>query len=171
MIDRLSALLGIDVRELAGANADLTIPLSTSFINRRIAEYLARSNGQLRAAVVEPHAGDNIIVHVRLRSGLVPPLQVHLHIEEQPALPDSPVLVLRWSLAGGMGALARMAVSPALGMLNVLPPGIRVDGELIGIDLAEIARSKDAGWALPLVKRLRVHTSEAGVSIEAGIRL
>jgi len=46
---------------------------------------------------------------------------------------------------------------------------VRVDGDLIGIDIAELLRSRGAGWRVPLVRRLRVHTSEAGVSLKVSL--
>jgi len=168
MIDRLTTLLGVDPRELSGATVDADIPLTPALINRKIADYLTRANGKISAAVVEPRGGDELVVHIRLKSPLVPPIPLHLAIAGQPEWPASPVLVLRWSFTGGMGLLAR-AASPILAMFNTLPPGIRVDGDLIGIDLAELLRSRRAGWLVPLMRRLRVHTSEAGVTLKVSL--
>ena len=168
MIERLKAWLGADFGELSGARVQAEIPLTTSLINRVIAEQLAQTSGHVSAAVVEPHGGDRLTVHVRPRAAFLPPVQVRLQIAEQPQLPASPVLVLRWSLAGGLGVLARVA-SPALGLFSVLPPGVRVDGDLIGIDLKEVLREKGLEWILLFVRELTVGTSEAGVRI--GLRL
>ena len=170
MINRLAKQLGLDPKELSGATVDAEIPLTTALINRKIAEYLARSDGKVSAAAVEPRPGNLLIVNVRLQSSLVPPLAVHLEIAGQPEWPASPVLVLRWSLAGGLGMLAR-AASPVLSMFSVLPQGVRVDGDLIGIDIAEVLRSKDAGWLIPLVQRLRLQTSDAGVKVAVRLGL
>ena len=71
-------------------------------------------------------------------------------------------------IAGGMGVLAR-AASPLLATFKTLPPGVRVDGDLIGIDIAEVLRSRNAGWLVPLVRRLRLHTSEAGVTLKVSL--
>lgn len=170
MIERLLTLLGVDLRELSGTTVDADIPLTPALINRKIAEYLARADGKVSAVVVEPLAGDALNVHVRMKASLVPPLPVRLLIAGQPEWPASPVLVLRWSLAGGLGVLAR-AASPVLSMFGSLPPGVRVDGDLIGIDIAEVLRSRGAAWLVPLVKRVRVHTSDAGVSVKIGLGL
>lgn len=168
MIERLTAYLGADFGELSGALVQAEIPLTTALINRVIAEQLAQTNGHISAAVVEPHDDDRLTVHVRPRAALLPPVQVRLQIAEQPQFPASPVLVLRWSLAGGLGVLARVA-SPALGLFSVLPPGVRVDGDLIGIDLAEVLRQKGLEWVLPFVRELRLGASNAGLRI--GLRL
>ena len=170
MINRLATQLGLDPKELSGATVDVDLPLTTALINRKIAEYLARTDGKVSAAVVEPRPGNILIVHVRLQSSLVPPLPLHLEIAGQPEWPASPVLVLRWSLAGGLGVLAR-AASPVLSMFSVLPPGVRVDGDLIGIDIAAILRSRGADWLIPLVQRLRLQTSETGVRVAVRLGL
>ena len=168
MIERLTAWLGADFRELAGATVDADIPLSTALLNRAIDEQLTRAQGHISAAVVEPHDGDRVTVHLTPRAALLPRMRLQLQIAGQPDLPGSPVLVLRWSLDGGLGVLARVA-SPILGLFDVLPPGIRVDGDLIGIDLEEVLRSKRLEWVLPLVRQVRVHTSDAGVRVRLAL--
>ena len=165
MIDRVLAEAGVSRAELAGTTANAEIPLGTALINRRIAEYLTRTPGKVAAVVVEPQPDDVFLVHVRMRATFVPPLTMRLVIVEQPELPASPVLVMRWSLEGGLGWLAK-AASPALAVFQVLPPGIRVDGDLLGIDIAELLRSKELGWVVPLLRRLRVSTSATGVALQ-----
>ena len=168
MMNRLWTLLGVDPKELSGTTVDADIPLTPALINRKIAEYVARTDGKVSAVVVEPRPGNALIAHVRLKSALVPPLPVHLEIAGQPEWPASPVLVLRWSLPGGMGVLAR-AASPLLASFKTLPPGVRVDGDLIGIDIAEVLRSRGAGWLVPLVRGLRLHTSDAGITLKVSL--
>ena len=170
MIERLSTMLGVDPVELSGTTIDAEIPLTSGLINRKIADYLARSNGKVAAAVVEPLAGDAFHVRVRLNSSLLPPVPIRLEIAAQPEWPATPVIVLRWSIAGSLGVLAR-AASPMVAIFSSLPPGIRVDKDLVGIDIAELLRSRGAGWAVPLVKRLRVHTSESGLRLNVGLGL
>jgi len=168
MIERLTAWLGADFRELAGATIDADIPLSTALINRAIEEQLSRAQGRISAAVVEPHDGDRVTVHLTPRAALLPRMRVQLQIAGQPDLPSSPVLVVRWSLDGGLGILARVA-SPILSLFDVLPPGVRVDGDLIGIDVEDVLRSKGFGWVLPLVRQVQVHTSYAGVRVRLAL--
>jgi hypothetical protein len=165
MIERFLAQAGIRQAELAGTTVNAEIPLGTALINRTIAEYLARTPGKLSALVVEPQPDGVLLVHVRMRTTILPPLTMRLVIVEQPELPSSAVLVMRWSLEGGLGWLAK-AASPALGLFQILPPGIRVDGDLLGIDIAELLRSKDLEWVVPLLRRLRVSTSTTGVAVQ-----
>ena len=141
--------------------------MTAALINRFIADWLARDGraGKLAAVVVEPLDQDRLSVNVRLRSNLLPPLRLELQIAAQPQLPASPVLVLRWSLAGGLGPLARLA-SPALAVFDVLPAAVRVDGELIGIDLNELLRAQKAEWVLAYVRTLHVRTETGRVVIQ-----
>ena len=157
--------MGFDLRELAGASFTGDVPLSRGLINTFIARELARQRGgKVAAVVVEPLEGDRLLVSVRLRTSFVPPLRVQIEIAAQPELPDSPVLVLRWSLEGGLGPFAKLA-SPALAMFDVLPPGVRIDGELIGVDIAELLRQKDAGSLLPYIRQVRVRTRQDRVLV------
>jgi hypothetical protein len=85
---------------------------------------------------------------------------------EQPRFPDMPVLVLRWSLLGAVGAIASRFVAS----LNRLPPGVRLEGELLIIDIPAVAR----GRGLPLmplkyITALELHTVEGGVVLEAAM--
>jgi hypothetical protein len=158
----LRELLGFDPKELAGARVAGEIPLTAALLNTLIAARLSASPNAIAAVVIEPRDGESLTATVRLRAALVPPIKVTLRIEQQPVFPDSPVLVMRWSMAG-IGALARLA-APAFAMLDVLPPGVRVDGDLVGVDVAEVLRRRGAGELLQYLSTLRVRT-EAGRAI------
>jgi hypothetical protein len=165
MLDQLRAWLGADFAEVAGATFNAHVPLSTSLINRVIDDHFSRStSGKISAAVVEAHDGDRLTVHLRTRVVLLPSVEVRLQIVSQPEFPSAPVLVLRWSVAGGLGVLARFA-TPIVGLFNVLPPGVRIDGDLVGIDLVEVLRSKALDWVVPLVRQVRVNTAETVVRV------
>ena len=157
----LQDLLGFELRDIAGARLLGEIPVSEALINRLIAQRLAAKELPVTSLAIEAHDGGTLTAHVRLRSAFVPPLKVLLRIEQQPELPQSPVLVLRWTL-GKLGALARMA-TPVLAGLNVLPPGIRVDGDLLGVDIGALLESRGYGEVLPHVAKLRVSTEPGRV--------
>jgi hypothetical protein len=99
---------------------------------------------------------------------LIPELRVLVEIERQPELPQSPVLVLRWSLPG-MGPLAMIA-APFLSNLNKLPPGIRIDGEHALVDLADLLRSRGLADLLPLIAQLRVGTQPGRLLVRFEVR-
>jgi hypothetical protein len=169
VIDQIRKASGIDPRELPGTRLDGEVPVPAAVLNRVIAERLP-PNGPIAALVVEPHDDDRFTVHVRLRSGLVPALKAQVRIVAQPELPSSAVLVLRWSLAGALDFVARFAL-PALKNFATLPPGVRVDGDLVGIDVAEILRAKGMEWVLSFVKDVQLHTRPgvAVLQLRAGV--
>jgi hypothetical protein len=86
----------------------------------------------------------------------VPPLRIAFVVESQPRLPQSPVLVLRWSLWGPVGAIA----SRFAGALGRLRCGVRVDGDQLTLDVAALAASRQLDHLLPFLSSLEVHTAE-----------
>lgn len=165
----LADLLGFELTELAGARAAGEIPVSAAVINRLIAARLSASRGQVADVAIDPLDGDAILANVTLRSRLVPPLAIRLQIQQQPEFPDLPVLVLRWSM-GGFGGLARLA-SPVLALFDVLPPGVRIDGDLIGVDLAVMLREQGAAELLPHIRNIRFGTNRGQVIVTFEFRV
>jgi hypothetical protein len=164
----LRELLGFDPKELSGAHVAGAIPLKAGLLNALIAERLSTSSSAVASVAIEPAERETFVAHVRLRASIVPPLRITLRIEQQPSFPDSPVLVMRWSM-GAIGALARFA-TPALAKFDVLPPGVRVDGDLIGVDVAELLRSRGAGELLQYIAMVRVRTEAGRAIVEFEVR-
>ena len=84
----------------------------------------------------------------------VPPLKVTFIVERQPQFPASPVLVLRWSLLGAMGAIA----SRLIASFDRLPAGVRLDGDRLVLDIPTLAGPELAAMLLPALKSLQLHT-------------
>ena len=102
-------------------------------------------------------------VSVKLgRLAFLPPIRVRFTIERQPDLPASPILVLHMVLEG-VAALAR----PALGFLEALPPGVRLEHDKLHVDLATLLAHYGAADALPYITGLEV-TTAAGRVIVSG---
>jgi hypothetical protein len=160
--DRVRELLGIDLKDVPGATLTGEIPLHDDVIDRLVAQALARQESLVSAVRIESADGDRFVARVTVRAPLVPELNVLLQIERQPVLPESPVLWLHWSLPG-LGPLAAFA-SPFLAKLKQLPPGIRIAGDQIAVDIAELLRARGFEAWLALVTRLELHT-RAGQSI------
>jgi hypothetical protein len=103
---------------------------------------------------IRPHAGDCFDVLISVTWPFVPTIKVGFVIERQPQFPSSPVLVLRWSLLGAVGALA----SRFIASLDRLPAGVRLDGDRLLVDISQLAaRASAASW-LPYVRSLELHT-------------
>jgi hypothetical protein len=166
-------LLGLLLRQhasgfadLSGAAASLTLPVSERLLNEAVAAALP-SSAPVRELHVKPLAGDRFTVRVRVGSSpLIPAINVSLLIEQQPVFPDSPVLVLRMQ-SSGLLSLA----GPALRLLGAMPPGIRIDGERIYVDLLRLLEARGSAHYLEYLRELEIHTVEGalGASLRASI--
>lgn len=154
-----------EFRDLAGARFAGTIPVSERIINEVIAAALP-PGGHVREVHVHPEAGDRLAVKITPRTGFFPSITIKLSIERQPELPDSAVLVLRMAMGGLMGF-----ASSALPIGSMLPPGVRMEGDRILVDLRAMAAQRGFGDLMPYVRHLRVTTEEgrAVVHVEAGV--
>jgi hypothetical protein len=166
-------LLGLLLRQhasgfadLSGAAASLTLPVSERLLNEAVAAALP-SSAPVRELHVKPLAGDRFTVRVRVGSSpLIPAINVSLLIEQQPVFPASPVLVLRMQSSGLLSF-----AGPALRLLGALPPGIRIDGERIYVDLLRLLEARGLAHYLEYLRELEIHTVEGALvaSLRASI--
>jgi len=106
---------------------------------------------------------------VSLRMKIIPTLRIVGRIEEQPELPQRPVLGIRWSMPG-MGPLAMLA-APALAFLNALPRGLRAEDDRILVEVAELLRSQGLSELLPYLRKVRVHTGRGAFVVKIELRV
>ena len=151
----LQSLQSTGFRDLSGTRATATIPVSERLINELVAATLP-PHIPVREAHVHPEAGDRFSVRVTPKSGFLPSLTIKLAIERQPDLPASPELVLRMASMGGLFGLA----TAALPIAQMLPPGVRLDGERIHVDLRAMAAQRGAADLFQYVRQLRITTEE-----------
>ena len=69
-----------------------------------------------------------------------------------------------------MGGLFGMAAA-ALPIAQMLPPGVRIDGEHIHVDLRTMAAQAGAAYVVDLVQDLRITTDEGRVVVHAVARV
>jgi hypothetical protein len=145
---------------LAGSELGATIRLSDPLLNQLIAAFLP-ADGPLRSVTVRSHAGNRMDVSLAIaRLSFLPPIPVTLAVERQPAFPDDPVLVFRVAgLAGGMMHVA----GPLVGRVGALPPGVRLEGERLLVDLRVVAQQAGQAALLSSVQQLAVATEEGRV--------
>ena len=155
----LQSLRSTGFRDLSDARLTATVPVSERLINEIVATTLPTSI-PVRGVHVHPEAGDAFAVRVSPRSGLLPSLTVKLTIHRQPSIPEVPVLVLRLATLGGLLGIA----AAALPIAQMLPPGVRLEGEYVQVDLRTIAAQQGFADVLPFVRALRV-TTEPGRAI------
>jgi len=147
--------------DIAGTQVTATIPISERLINQVIAANLP-SGGALRHAELHAQPGERLTLRVALaRPSFVPPFNVNLEIERQAQLPDSPVIVLKLVGAGGLMAMA----GSVAGLGTGLPPGMRLDGDRIHVDLRAMLRPHGADTLLDLLEELYIATGEGVLTV------
>ena len=150
--------------DIGGLKASLTLPISDRLIAAVIAPRLPRS---VRDLEIRAKAGNHVVVAVGLRPAWLPRSQVQLRIERQPDLPHAPVLVLRLVSHGVLAALA----GPAARLFGVVPPWLRMDGDIVSLDVAELLRQYDASDVLMYLRRLEVTTREGAIVVAIDLQV
>ena len=85
-----------------------------------------------------------MVLQFRLRqAAFLPVFRIRSRIEQQPRMPQAPVLVLRL-LSQGLLSILR----PALRVVDVLPDGITLDGDHLVVPIDRIAHRLMAGRPL-----------------------
>lgn len=153
-------------REISGARLAADLPVPARLINELVAASLP-PNAPVREVHIHPEAGDQFSVRIFPKAAFLPHLKLMLGIERQPEFPGHPVLVLRMKTMGGLFGFA----AAAFPIGNMLPPGVRLDGERILVDLGALAAQRGMAEHLQYVRSLAVHTEEGRllVHLEAAV--
>ena len=122
-------------------------------------------NLPVRDVSVSPEDGNRLSVRIVPKAMFVPALTLKLVIEKQPEIPTAPVLVLRLATMPGLLGLAG-AVLP-----QVLPPGVRMQGEVILVDLQVMARHHGFEEVFGHLRDVRVTTAQGRLilAVDAGV--
>ena len=153
---------------MAGTEGQATIRMTDRLLNQIIAIELEESRA-VRDVHVRALDGDRLRVQLVLSKhpSFLPPITIDVLIEQQPSLPDAPVLVLKLA---GMGGLARFA-GPAAAWFDILPQGIRIAGDRVHVDLGALLQQRSLGFVLQHLDELRVNTDEGSVRVGFRARL
>lgn len=166
LLEILQHLQSTRFGEIAGARVSATVPISEPLLNRVVASTLP-PNLPVREVSVRPEPGNRFSVRLTPRASMLPALTLKLEIERQPEFPTAPVLVLRMATLPGLFGIA----GAALPMDRLLPPGVRLDGDRILVDLRVMAARRGAADYLQFVRTLTV-TTEAGrllIDVDAAV--
>ena len=166
LLQLLQELQASGFRDVAGARVSVTLPVSDRLVSRLVADIIP-PNIPVRDVDVRALAGNRLSVKARItRPVLMPPITVNLAIEQQPQLPDRPILVVRL-LSTGILSFARVA----LNFLHVLPPGIRMERDLLFINIQTLLEQRGLAEHLRHVDTLDLNTDEGHfvVDIRGGI--
>jgi hypothetical protein len=167
LLTLLTRLQASRFADLAGSEARATIRLAAPLLNEAVATFAA-STPAIRDVTIRPRAANHIDVHLKLaRPAFLPSLNLTLQIERQPQLPDHPELALRLSGAGGMMRLA----GPAITSFGALPPGIRLDGDHVFVDLRDVLRRQGQADLLDYVEQLQVMSEEGTLVLLVQLRV
>jgi hypothetical protein len=147
-------------RDLAGARVSGSIPISERLLNEIVAATMPK-NLPVRDVSVRPEQGNRFSVRISPKAAFLPQLTVKLEIEKQPQFPTSPELVLRMATMGGLLGLAGAAFPIA----SMLPPGVRLEGERIILDLRALAHREGVVDLLELVRELEITTEEGRMRV------
>jgi hypothetical protein len=138
------------------------LPLGDAFLNRAIEKLLAR-HPHLAAVVVQSLDGDAVSAQVVPRVRLLPAIRFLVAIERQREFPSDPVLRLRWAMPA-VGPLA-LPATRVVSFFNLMPPGVRVDGNRVFLDLRELLRTHGLEEGFDLIRRAEIHTRSGGVVV------
>ena len=163
----LARLQATRFTDLAGSEAYTVIRVSDALINVAAAAFMS-SSAIIRSVSIHPRAGNEIDVQLKLaKPAFLPAFNVTLHIERQPELPDRPELELKLSGAGGLLRLA----GPAIGSSGALPPGIRLDGDRIFVDVRRLLRDHGRAELIDYVEQLHVLSEDARLVLAVQLRV
>lgn len=141
---------------LAGSEGHASIRVSERMLNTALADAL-RGSGAIRELHVSPRAGNRLGVRlVAAKPSFLPPISFEVIIDKQPSLPDDPVLGLTLS---GIGGLLRFA-GPAAGFFTALPPGVRMEGERVFVDVRAALAPHGLTSVLNYITEVAVGTEE-----------
>jgi len=149
--------------DLAGSSGEGSIHVSERLLNGIIADQLEGS-ASIKSLHVTPHAGDRFSVRASVaKASFLPPISIEVVVEKQPSLPGDPVMVLGMS---GLGGLLRFAGA----FLKSLPPGVRMEGERVFIDIRAALAAKGLTSVLNYLEAVRVNSEEGRVIVSFKVR-
>ena len=153
--------------DLGGSEVVATIPVSERLVNETVATLLPPGS-KVREVEIRAEADNRLTARVRLSvSTLLPAIPVTLAIEEQPRLPEHPILSLRLAQASGFVALA----ASTLPSMVTLPPGISIEGEHIRLDLRRLLAERKLDSWLEYVTDLRISTRAGAIVLHVRVAI
>ena len=153
--------------DLAGSESYSVIRISERLLNEAVATFLSAST-MIKTVTVHPRAANQIDVQLKLaKPAFVPAFNITLHVDQQPQLPDHPVLVLRMSGAGGLLRLA----GPAIESSGALPPGIRLESDRVFVDVRRLLEQNGRADPLQYAEQLQVLSEDARLIVAVQLRV
>jgi hypothetical protein len=160
--------------DLAGSRVAADVAVSDRLINEILEKHVA-GRGQVRTIEVTARDGDARVTVKLAKPAFLPPIAITVSVAKQPEFPSRPVLELHLAMPPALAAMA----GAGLGALNLLPPGHRLEGNRLLIDVATVLAERGQGWIVPYLRALNarfengrvVHFVEVEVNAVPGQRL
>ena len=150
--------------DLRGARVSASIPVPERLLNEIITASLPE-RAPVRDLSVRPQASNTLAVRARpSRLDFMPPITITLQIEQQPRLPDTP-LVFRIMSMPGLFSIAGSLLSP-----SALPPGIRLDKDRLFVDVRQLLERAGYGEIVPFIDGLQVGSEEGRLLLDVVLR-
>ena len=150
---------------IQGTRASVSIPVGERLLNELVTTMMPAS-APVRDLQIRPQADNRLAVRARAsRLEFLPPVTISLQIEQQPQLPDTPLVIRILSLPGLL-SIASSLLSPAS-----LPPGIRLDRDRVLVDVRQLLESKGFGEVVPLIERLHVASEEGRLRLDVDLKV
>lgn len=151
--------------EIKGARLSLSIPVAERLLNELVTAALPPSL-PVRDLTIRPRASNSLQVRARVsKLDFLPPVTLTLDIDQQPRLPDTP-LGLRLRSFPGLVTLAGPLLSQ-----KALPPGIRLEGDRLFVDLGQLLERAGYGDLIPSIERVHLATDEGRLLVEVEVRV
>jgi hypothetical protein len=151
--------------DIKGARLSLSIPIAERLLNEVVTAALPPSL-PVRDLTIRPRASNTLQVRGRAsKLDFLPPVTLTFDIDQQPRLPDTP-LGLRLRTFPGLTAIA----GPLLSQRS-FPPGIRLEGDRLFVDLHQLLERAGYGDLVPLIERLHLATEEGRLLVEVDARV
>jgi hypothetical protein len=153
--------------DLAGSEGWLLLRVSERLLNAILTDAL-RGSASVRELHMSPRAGNRLGVRLTVaKPSFLPQISFDVTIDKQPSLPDDPVLGLTLS---GLGGLLRFA-GPVAGFLTSLPPGVRMEGERVFVDIRAALAPHGLTSVLNYLQDLHLATEEGRLVVSFKARV
>ena len=162
LFEQLRAARFADVK---GARVTAAVPVGERLLNEVVSTLLPPT-APVRDLLIRPLAANRIAVRARAsRLEFLPPVTINLQIEQQPQLPNVP-LVLRIMSMPGLLSLAGSLLAP-----NSFPPGIRLERDRVLVDVRTLLERNGAADLVSMAERVNITSEEGRLLVELHLRV
>ncbi len=160
---------------IEGTNLDLELPLSDALVNQVLREQVEQID---EVELLEAHFEASNIARIRIKAkvptGLfklrLPEKTLRLRIDPPAGLPGQPVI--RMHIMDGLSGLERSFLHLFDKLINKkFPEGVKLDDDLISVDLQTLLNKAGMGHLIAHVRRLSLDTEPGRIILRSQIEV